>query len=158
MGQNSVRGNRRIRKHRTAHGHGYTTGLPFWHFIGHLGWRSTQQRTRQTRKEKVNTAMRKVESQLTISEFERFTTGQALDQQPRWWTLMNIVRQYWKVGNDHDHVNIPVSTYHYSPSQDPPRRQFCNCWPILHMYNHVRSKMTHAKLLRSIGCRNETGG
>jgi hypothetical protein len=77
--------------------------------------------------------MRKVEFELTISEFERFTTGQALDQQPRWWTLMNTVRQYWKVGNDHGHVNIFFFFYHYSPSQDPPRRQFCNCWPILHM-------------------------
>jgi len=30
-------------------------------------------------KKKVNTTMRKVEFELTISEFERFTTGQALD-------------------------------------------------------------------------------
>jgi hypothetical protein len=37
----------------------------------------------QDKQKKVNTTMRKVEFELTITEFERFTTGQALGQQPR---------------------------------------------------------------------------
>ena len=101
----------------------------FWHFIGLLGWTIDPAKDKTNRKKsKYNHA----ESGIRTDDIRVRTIYNRTGKQPRWWTLMNIVRQYWKVGNDHGHVNISVSTYHYSPSQDPPRRQFCNCWPILH--------------------------
>ena len=48
-----------------------------------LAKRPTETGENKTEKKQVNTTMRRVEFELTISEFERFTTGQVLDQQPR---------------------------------------------------------------------------